>query len=65
MLPYEKITMVEYINTFEIHRGKVGNDNNINEDKKIEKKNVENGFNIDDLEIEKFQMTIYKTKNCN
>ena len=50
MLPYEKKAEVEYINTFEIHKGK----NNIN--------NNENGFNIHELEIEKFQLTIYKSK---
>ena len=50
MLPYEKKIEVEYVNTFGINKGK----KNIN--------NNENGFNIDDLEIEKYQITIYKSK---
>ena len=54
MIPYESKCKVEYTTTFGIQKRKV----NVNDikDNYIE----ENGFNYKNLEIEKFQLTIYK-----
>ena len=54
MIPYESKSKVEYINSFDIQKRKV-NVNTI-QDNYMD----EIGFNYKDLEIEKYQLTIYK-----
>ena len=57
MIPYENKTKIEYINSFDVKKGKVNENINLNEEKTIKKKT----FDINDLEIEKYQLTIFKS----
>ena len=54
MLPYERKNAVQYINVFEIQKGKIDNGIKNNEEQNV--------FNIKEFEIEKYQLTIYKSK---
>ena len=54
MLPYERKNAAQYINVFEIQKGKIDNGIKNNEEQNV--------FNIKEFEIEKYQLTIYKSK---
>jgi len=55
MIPYENKYQANYINILDVKKGKIKNDI---------KKNINNnkGFDLNDLEIEKYQLTIFPTK---
>ncbi len=57
MIPYENKTKTEYINSFDIKKGKINKNINLNKEKTIEK----NTFDINNFEIEKYQLTIFKS----
>ena len=58
MIPYENKFEAKYLNKLEVKKGKI--DKNI---KKLQNyKNIKKGFDLLDLEIEKYELTIFKTK---
>ena len=57
MIPYENKYQAKYINILDVEKGKIKNDVKININN-----NNNNGFDLNDLEIEKYQLTIFPTK---
>ena len=55
MIPYENKYQAQYTHILEVKKGKITNDVKINT-------NNNNGFDLNDLYIEKYQMTIFPTK---
>lgn len=55
MIPYENKYQAQYTHILEVKKGKITNDIKINT-------NNNNGFDLNDLYIEKYQMTIFPTK---
>ena len=55
MIPYENKYQAQYTHILEVKKGKITNDIKINI-------NNNNGFDLNDLYIEKYQMTIFPTK---
>ena len=57
MIPYENKTKTEYINSFDIKKSKINKNINLNKEKTIEN----NTFDVNNFEIEKYQLTIFKS----
>jgi len=57
MIPYENKYQAKYINILDVEKGKIKNDVKININN-----NNNNGFDLNNLEIEKYQLTIFPTK---
>ena len=58
MIPYENKYQAQYTHILEVKKGKITNDVKIN-------LNNNNGFDLNDLCIEKYQLTIFPTKKFN